>query len=358
MERFVAWLAELSPLTIFIVIGFSTYIENAFPPIPSDITVALGGFLSQQAGISPIIVWLVGWLGNFAGSVTIYLLARRHGRRFVASPLGRRFLPGEAIIAMEREYLRFGMAGIFLARLLPGFRSFVAPFVGLVALPPLRALLPIAIASALWYGFLTWAGVRLGAQWEAIHRFISHLNSTLALVALVVAAALAFYFWRRAKAQGPRRRRLLRLIGMALVEESANEVDTAGRDPATEAAAALLHELTHADPAFTGEERGAIADYLRAHWGLGHIPRPSTGNTAPIPADTRELTSVVAEQYDRARRIGLAERLYRIALSQGALSQHEARLMLRVGDLLGLGPSELAEARTRSQAPIASSDRR
>ncbi len=348
MERFVAWLAELSPLTIYLVIGVSTFIENAFPPIPSDLTVAFGGFLTLHSGVAAIPVWLVGWLGNFAGSISVYLVAHRYGRRFVASPLGQRLLPGEAIVAMEREYLRFGLAGIFLARLLPGFRSFIAPFVGLVGLPPLQALLPIALASGLWYGFLTWAGVRLGAEWEAISRFIAHLNRGLAIIALVVALAIGLLVWRRAKAQGPRRNRLLRLIGAALGDEAAAAAAGASPDTATEGAAALLHELTHADPAFTLDERTAIADFLRTRWGLGQPPRATNGHAAVSLSDTRELISTVADRYDQGRRIGLAARLYRIAWSDGTLSQHEERLMIRIGDLLGLSPEELAEARRRA----------
>jgi membrane protein DedA with SNARE-associated domain/uncharacterized tellurite resistance protein B-like protein len=348
MEQFVGWLAELPPLTIYLVIGILTFIENVFPPIPSDVTVALGGFLTQQSGVSPISIWLAGWLGNFAGSVAVYFAAGRYGRRFVASPLGQRLLPGEAIVAMEREYLRFGVAGIFFARLLPGFRSFIAPFVGLVGLRPLWALLPIALASGLWYGFLTWAGVRLGAEWEAISRFIGHLNRGLAIVAIVMALAIGLLLWRRSKAQGPRRNRLLRLIGAALGDEAAAAEAGAAPDRATEGAAALLHELTHADPAFSLDERTAIADFLRTRWGLGQAPCSSIGHEGMLLSDTRELVSTVADRYDRDRRLGLAERLYRIARSDGVLSQHEERLMLRIGDLLGLGPVELAEARRRA----------
>lgn len=350
MERFVAWLVELSPLTIYLVIAVATFIENVFPPIPSDLTVALGGFLTQHSAVTAVPIWLAGWLGNFAGSVAVYFVAGKYGRRFVASPIGRRLLPGEAIIAMEREYLRFGVAGIFLARLLPGFRSFIAPFVGLVGLPPLRALLPIALASAIWYGFLAWVGVRLGAEWEAISRFMSHLNRGLAIVAVVMALGIGFVVWRRSKAQGPRRNRLLRLIGAALGDEAAAAEAGAGPDMATEGAAALLHELTHADPAFTLDERTAIAEYLRSRWGLGQTPRQTQGLSAVQPADTRELVTTVADRFDQTRRMGLAERLYRIARSDGTLSKHEERLMLRIGDLLGLGPEALAEARRRASS--------
>lgn len=348
MQRFVAWLSELSPLTVYIVIGLSTFAENIFPPTPSDVVVALGGFLTQRSGVSPIIVWLVAWLANLAGTLIVYLLARRFGRRFVGGRLGRRILPSDAIVSMEREYLRFGIVGIFVSRLLPGFRAFVAPFVGLVNLPPSRALLPMAVASAAWYGALTWAGVRLGVEWEAINRFISRLNHTLALVALLVAVALGVWIWRRDQAAGPRRRRLLNLLNRALGESSAEDhAPVAGGDPAIDGAAALLDELTHADPGFTLEERGAIADFLREEWGIGERPRRVSSSGDPIIADTSELATILARQFDLPRRIGLAERLYRIAMSDGTLSRHEERLMQRTGDLLGLSPADLAEARAR-----------
>ena len=58
----------------------------------------------------------------------------------------------EAVVTVERNYVRFGLAGLIVARLLPGFRSFTAPFAGLMRLGPVRTLVPIGIASALWYG--------------------------------------------------------------------------------------------------------------------------------------------------------------------------------------------------------------
>lgn len=349
MEGFVAWLAELPPLTVYVVIGGSTFLENLFPPTPSDVAVALGGFVTQRGGASAVVVWLVAWLANMAGAVVVYLAARRYGRRFLGSRIGRRLLPADAIVSMEREYLRFGIAGIFISRFLPGFRSFVAPFVGLVGLPPAGAFAAMAVASGIWYAVITWAGVRLGAEWEAISRFISHLNRTLAFVALVVAGLVGWWLWRLAKREGPRRRRLLQLLHRALGETGPDRpLVPEGADLATEGAAALLFELTHADPAFSLEERGAIAEFLRERWGSGPSGRGSVSTSQPVLADTAELATFVSERYDLQRRVALAVRLYRIAMSDGTLSLHEERLMQRVGGLLGLTPADLAEARARA----------
>lgn len=349
MEGFVAWLGGLSPFTVYMVIGVSTFLENLFPPTPSDVAAALGGFVTHRGGASAVVVWLVAWLANLTGALVVYLAARRFGRRFLGSRLGRRLLPADAIVSMERGYLRFGIAGIFISRFLPGFRSFVAPFVGLVGLPPAGAFAAMAVASGIWYAVLTWAGARLGAEWEAISGFISHLNRTLAMAALVVAGLVAWWLWRLARREGPRRRRLLQLVHRALGETGPDRPPLAeGADLATEGAAALLFELTHADPAFSLAERGAIAEFLRERWDLGPSGQRPSGPSQPTIADTTELATIVSEHYDLQRRVSLAVRLYRIAMSDGTLSLHEERLMQRVGGLLGLTPADLTEARARA----------
>jgi len=349
MERFVAWLLELSPATVYAVIGLTTLVENVFPPTPSDVAVALGGFLSQHGRVSPAWVWLVACTANLGGSVVVYLLARRYGRQFMASRLGRRLLPADAIVALEREYLRFGVAGIFLGRLLPGFRSVVAPFAGLVNLPALTALLPITLATMLWYALLTWAGARLGAEWEAISRFVSQVNRTLGILALLAGIAIVVLVLRRRKTHPPRRDRLLRAVHRALGSDQTEMPIPVGEDPAAVGAAALLFELARADREITGEERELITAYLRDHWRLeaeGDRRLTSQGGL-PAASHTAEMATMVSERYDRDRRVELVSQLYRIAASDGTLSRHEERLMLRAAALLGLTAEDVEEARRR-----------
>lgn len=351
MERFVAWISGLEPLTVYLITGIATFFENLIPPIPSDVVTALGGFLTQRSAVSGVTVFLVAWLANLAGAAILYFVARRHGRRFIGSALGQRLLPADAIIDMEREYLRFGVAGIFISRFLPGFRSFVAPFVGLINLSPLRALLPMALASAIWYAGIVWLGSRLGEQWETIVRFLGTLNRTLAVIALLFAAGVAYWVYKRGLALRPRRARLVRIVRRALGDTSGEEgPGPVEGDLATQGAAALLYELTHADPALSLEERDEIAGFLRESWGLGAAHRASGALPGPAPEDTREFASIFATEYDRERRVALLERLYLIAAKHGTLTRHEERLMRRAADLLGLLPADQAEARSRALA--------
>lgn len=353
IEGFIAWLSQLPPGAVYLIIGGSTLVENLFPPTPSDVAVALGAFLAHGTAIAVKTVFLVAWLSNLAGAIALYAVGRRYGRRFFASRLGRRLVAPEAIVAMEREYLRWGIAGIFFARLIPGFRSFVAPFAGFMNLSPLTAIAPLTVASALWYAVLSWVGARLGQEWDAINRFLAGLNRTLAVIGAVLLVAAIVYFVRRPRRR-PRYERLLRLIHRALGEEPGSE-PAPGGDPATASAAALMYELTRADLLLTPEERQVIEDHFRQTWGVepqtGDWQRADSQRAIPVE-ETRELATEVAARFDHARRLELLERLWHIAAAHGTLTRHEARLVQRAADLLGLSHEEVAraEARVRSSS--------
>ena len=73
-------------------------------------------------------------------------------------------MPPEVLAALEEAYARWGTAGIFLSRFLPGLRAAVPPFAGVAGLSPARALVPAAVASAIWYAFLAFAGYALARE--------------------------------------------------------------------------------------------------------------------------------------------------------------------------------------------------
>jgi len=113
------------------VLALLAAVENVVPPVPSDAAVALGAFLSNRGLTSPPLVFLVTWTANLLGASGVYFAARRYGRRWFATGTGRRLLAPRSLAVIEREYMRFGVAGIFISRFLPGVRAVVPPFAGL-----------------------------------------------------------------------------------------------------------------------------------------------------------------------------------------------------------------------------------
>ncbi|HEV8600161.1 MAG TPA: VTT domain-containing protein [Gemmatimonadales bacterium] len=179
------------------MIAGSVIIENFFPPSPSDVFVVLAAFLAKRGPLEPLDIFLVAFGFGVGGAVLVYWSSRRFGRQFFQGRLGRRLVTPGTFAAIEREYLRFGVVGIYVFRMLPAFRAVVAPFAGLVNLGPARTLIPITLACATWYGGLTLLGGAVGSEWESISATLRKLNRGLWILALIVLAALMFFVLRR-----------------------------------------------------------------------------------------------------------------------------------------------------------------
>ena len=142
---------------------------------------------------------LLCWLANVGSAAATYFLARRHGRAFFAAGWGRRILPPSALGALEDGYARWGIAGIFASRFLPGLRAAVTPFAGVAGVPPLRALVPAAAASLLWYAFLAVVGYTLAANWESAKAIVADANRALGVAAVLATLVVAAWLWRRSR---------------------------------------------------------------------------------------------------------------------------------------------------------------
>jgi len=147
--------------------------------------------------LDPWAVFGIGWAANAGAATAVYWLARRYGRPFFAGRIGRRLLPEGVLAHIAAQYHRHGTYGIFLSRLLPVWRAVVAPFAGIAGLPPARTLLPLALASALWYGALTFLVTTLGANFDEVVRVLHRVNAVLAVVAAVAVGVAALTIRRR-----------------------------------------------------------------------------------------------------------------------------------------------------------------
>ena len=172
-------------------------VENIFPPVPADLGVALGAFLSGRGIMNPWIVFGLTWSMNVASAAGVYALARRHGDVVTRGFLGRHIFTPNTVRHIEEQYKRHGTYGIFLSRLLPLWRAVVMPFAGIAKVPAWKALPPMALASALYYGALTYLVMRLGTDFDAVIGAIKGVNTGLAIVAGLVALIIVVWIVRR-----------------------------------------------------------------------------------------------------------------------------------------------------------------
>jgi membrane protein DedA with SNARE-associated domain len=198
LDAFLDWLAGVPGPLVYAILIVLSALENVFPPVPADVAVALGAFLSQRGVTSALGIGVLCWAANTSSAAGMYYLARTHAD-FFRRGWPRHLLTPEAMSALENAYRRWGVAGIFVSRFLPGVRAAVTPFAGIAGLSPLRALVPTAAASAIWYALLVAAGTMAAREWVRVRHLVEKGTGALGILGLVLTAVVIVWLWRHAR---------------------------------------------------------------------------------------------------------------------------------------------------------------
>lgn len=203
MTELVAWMGRIPEAGLYAALWIGAALENFIPAVPADTFVALGGFL---VGVGRLEAWLVftgTWLFNVGGALFVYRMSHRHGRVFFERGMGRHVLRSHQMQRVEEFYGRWGTTALFVSRFLPGIRAVVPIFAGVTHQPWSRVVLPISLASAIWYGGLVGIGVFAGRNLPLLDALLGRINRTLALAAAVI-GGLILLWWVRSRRRPPR----------------------------------------------------------------------------------------------------------------------------------------------------------
>jgi len=195
LQSILDWLLTLPPSTLLPAMALLAAAENIFPPIPADVLIAFGAFIAARSDASPIPAFLAVLGGNVVGAMVMYAVGRRYGASYAEKRFHLKHKE-TADEALSRWYQRYGLFSLALGRLIPGVRAIVAPFAGALRASAFGTLAAIALASAAWYGLVTWAAFRAGSNWEELVDAVGRMGTATALVALVLVAGIVFTWFR------------------------------------------------------------------------------------------------------------------------------------------------------------------
>jgi membrane protein DedA with SNARE-associated domain len=185
---------------------FLMFLENLFPPIPSEVIMPLAGFVAARGDMSLIGAVVAGVIGTVAGNAVWFELSRAIGAdriRPLVERYGRWFaVSGEDFRKAEDTLRRYGPVALFFGRLLPGIRTVISIPAGLVHIPRHSFYLWTTLGSTFWVGVLALAGLLLQENYKAVEGWLEPLG--YAVVAFVV-GGYAWHLlrsWRRSRQAG------------------------------------------------------------------------------------------------------------------------------------------------------------
>ena len=197
LQTLTGWLGDLPLGSLYVAIAALSAFENFFPPFPSDAVIAFGSFLADRAHGSPFTVFLLAWFGNVAGAGVTYTLGRRFGAKVFLRRI-ERYAGPDAEARIKRLHKKYGFAGLFVSRFLPGVRAIVPPFAGAMRLPAFRVMLSVASASAVWFALITFLAFRAGDNWDLVQRYLVRSGKVAGAIAIgIVVLAVGIWLGKR-----------------------------------------------------------------------------------------------------------------------------------------------------------------
>jgi membrane protein DedA with SNARE-associated domain len=169
-------------------------IESACIPLPSEIIMPFSGAvtvaaIAQAYQHQPLNLWLValaGAVGCNVGSVLAYFVGARLGRPFLERTRWVRFLvtPHE-LRRVDGWFERRGSIAVFVARLLPVVRTFIALPAGIARMNQVRFHVYTFLGSFPWCLALAYAGAKLGENWEGLRPYFHKFDIVLGAVIMI-----------------------------------------------------------------------------------------------------------------------------------------------------------------------------
>lgn len=183
--------------------AIAVFLENLFPPIPSEVVLPLAGFAASDGVLTlgAAMAWTTA--GSVAGAIVLYGIGAGLGRRRTTALMTR--LPLVELADVHRAEAWFadhGRAAIFFGRMVPGVRSLVSIPAGVDRMPLAQFTAYTTAGSAIWNAVLIGAGYALGARWSVVEPYVGTASD---LVLLAVAGLATWWAVRRLAARRRRR---------------------------------------------------------------------------------------------------------------------------------------------------------
>lgn len=197
------WILDIMNQYGYFGIALLIAVENIFPPIPSEIILTFGGFMTTYTSLSIFGVWLASTIGAVLGAIVLYSVGRilnaERIERLVSGKLGKilHFKP-EDIEKADAWFKKRGSGTVFFCRFIPIVRSLISIPAGMTKMNTGKFLLFTVAGTSIWNIVLILLGSLAGEAWTKVSDVIDTYSSiTLVILAIIGIAVVAIFIYKR-----------------------------------------------------------------------------------------------------------------------------------------------------------------
>ncbi len=188
------WIIHLVNTTGYWGVGLLMLVETVFPPVPSEVIMAVAGVSVSRGNMTFSGVVASGTVGAMIGNYLWFLIAIKFGKERLQNFLGKHgrwlTLHWSEVERGQALFSKHGSIIVLIARMLPTFRSLISIPAGIFNMSHRRFLVFSTIGTAGWSAALAGAGYALGSQFADVEKILGPLST--AIIGLIVIG----YFWR------------------------------------------------------------------------------------------------------------------------------------------------------------------
>ncbi|MGC4803506.1 DedA family protein [Micromonospora sp. DT233] len=171
------WVASVIDTLGPIGVAALVALESIIPPIPSEIVLAMAGYLSSAGRFNVVLIVVAATVGSLVGALVLYWLGAAVGEQRLKRWLDHiPLVDSEDLEKADRWFERHGRWAVLIGRMVPVVRSLVSVPAGADRMPLGEFVLLTTLGSAVWNALIVGAGFALGSRWQEVDKYSDWFN--------------------------------------------------------------------------------------------------------------------------------------------------------------------------------------
>ncbi|WP_426429179.1 DedA family protein [Staphylococcus equorum] len=196
------WITQFMEQYGYWGIGLLIFLENIFPPIPSEIILTFGGFMTTQSGLGYTGVLVTSTIGSVVGAIVLYGIGAWIGERNlyrIIDKYGKILrLKTKDLDKTIQWFEQYGYWTVFFCRFVPLLRSLISIPAGLTRMNIPLFILFTTVGTIIWNAVLIYLGQAVGGNWQTI---VYYMDIYSRIIYIILAILIIFVIWKWFKRQ-------------------------------------------------------------------------------------------------------------------------------------------------------------